>query len=48
LKDPGMFSRFHISQYSGTIEWENGADLAPEYLESLLPGSTLTARPPLS
>lgn len=33
LKDVEMFKRFKLSYY--TIEWENGADLAPEYLYSL-------------
>ncbi|MEI6876890.1 MAG: DUF2442 domain-containing protein [Spirochaetota bacterium] len=36
LRDPAFFARFRISPDSGTIAWENGTDLAPEYLESLL------------
>ena len=30
LKDVEYFRRFHIA--FNTIEWENGADFAPEYL----------------
>jgi len=30
LKDKGYFQRFSIK--FNTIEWENGADFAPEYL----------------
>ncbi len=33
LKDKEYFKKFHIS--ANTIEWENGADFAPEYLHSL-------------
>ncbi|MFI3279801.1 MAG: DUF2442 domain-containing protein [Rikenellaceae bacterium] len=33
LKDLDKFKKFSLSYY--TIEWENGADLAPEYLYSL-------------
>jgi hypothetical protein len=30
LKDKEYFKKFHIS--ANTVEWENGADFAPEYL----------------
>ena len=30
LRDEEYFKRFHIAY--NTIEWENGADFAPEYL----------------
>jgi hypothetical protein len=36
LHDPTVFARFHISPVSGALEWENGADIAPEALESIL------------
>lgn len=33
LKDKEYFQKFHIS--ANTVEWENGADFAPEFLYSL-------------
>jgi len=33
LKDKEYFKKFHIS--ANTVEWENGADFAPEFLRSL-------------
>lgn len=32
LKDPAVFRRFTVSPVLHTICWDNGADLAPEYL----------------
>jgi len=32
LKDIKLFKQFFISDILHTIAWENGADLAPEYL----------------
>ena len=32
LMDPTNFQRFELSPVLHTIQWENGADLAPEYL----------------
>jgi hypothetical protein len=32
LKDPGLFKRVTVSEETRTIEWPNGADLAPEFL----------------
>jgi len=32
LKDISVFKEFHISEISNTLEWDNGADIAPEYL----------------
>ena len=32
LKDKKHFSRFKVDRELGTIVWENGADIAPEYL----------------
>lgn len=32
LKDTAKFQRFEVSKVFHTIIWENGADLAPEYI----------------
>jgi hypothetical protein len=32
LKAPDIFRRFEVSPILHTIFWENGADIAPEYL----------------
>ena len=32
LRDPAIFQRFRLSPVFHTIQWENDADLAPEYL----------------
>jgi hypothetical protein len=32
LKNKNLFKNFNISEISNTIEWFNGADLAPEFL----------------
>jgi len=32
LRDPGFFSQVKVNPETGTIEWPNGADLAPEFL----------------
>ena len=32
LRDVSVFQRFQISEVLHTVQWENGADLAPEYL----------------
>lgn len=36
LKNVLYFKDFKISEISNTIEWKNGADLAPEYLYNLI------------
>ena len=36
LTDKRLFSRLRVDEELGTIVWENGADLAPEYLRGLL------------
>lgn len=33
LRNTDIFKKFHLSDWS--IEWENGVDLAPEYLYNL-------------
>jgi hypothetical protein len=32
LKDRSFFQKFHVDPELDTIVWENGADLAPEFL----------------
>lgn len=32
LKDPAYFSRLSVNRDTGTIEWPNRADFAPEFL----------------
>ena len=32
LRDPAFFARVAVNPETRTIEWPNGADLAPEYL----------------
>ena len=32
LRDPAFFSRVFVNEETGTIEWPNGADLAPTFL----------------
>ncbi len=32
LRDESKFRNFHVDRELGTIVWQNGADLAPEYL----------------
>jgi GNAT superfamily N-acetyltransferase len=36
LTDKRLFAKFRVDDELGTIVWENGADLAPDYLKSLL------------
>ena len=33
LKDPQFFQRVAVNPETGTIEWPNGADFAPEFLK---------------
>ena len=32
LRDPQVFARVVVNPDTGTIEWPNGADMAPEFL----------------
>jgi hypothetical protein len=32
LRDPAVFAQVRVNSETGTIEWPNGADLAPEFL----------------
>lgn len=36
LRDPDKFARFRVDPELETIVWENGADLAPEFLRERL------------
>lgn len=35
LRDPQVFRRVQVNAETGTIEWPNGADFAPEFLFGL-------------
>jgi hypothetical protein len=35
LRDPAFFAQVWLPEWSTTISWPNGADLAPEYLQSI-------------
>ena len=43
LKDPAAFKTAYQHPEFGTVTWENGADLAPEYLYELLQKQTKAA-----
>jgi hypothetical protein len=43
LKDLGLFSKVAFDPEMDTIVWPNGADLAPEYLHSLLKAQVAAA-----
>jgi hypothetical protein len=32
LRDPGYFRKVRLNPETGTVEWPNGADFAPEFL----------------
>jgi len=35
LRDPRLFQEVRVNPETGTIEWPNGADLAPEFLRKI-------------
>jgi hypothetical protein len=41
LKDTERFKQFGVSKVLHTLVWENGADLAPEYLRERLTNQTV-------
>jgi hypothetical protein len=41
LKDPTYFARVQVDPESGTIVWENGADLDPDVLYSVVTGQPI-------
>lgn len=43
LRDEALFMSAHQDAVMGTVVWENGADLAPEYLLELLRKQTRDA-----
>ncbi len=36
LHDPNYFARVRVNPDTGTIEWPNGADFAPEFLYEMV------------
>jgi hypothetical protein len=46
LRDVRAFRRFRVDPDLATIVWENGADLAPEYLRDRLRPERRGHRPP--
>ncbi len=40
LKEPSYFGTVRVDKDLGTIVWENGADLAPDYLYSIISQKT--------
>lgn len=35
LRDPALFARVAVNPETGTVEWPNGADFAPEFLYAM-------------
>jgi hypothetical protein len=46
LRDVAVFSRVRLSKEFGTIVWENGADVAPEWLRERLETKAKVAETP--
>ena len=45
LKDPALFKQVRINSTRTTVEWPNGADLAPEYLYEIGRDVESTSKP---
>ncbi len=48
LREQSRFAAVYVNEETGTIEWPNGADFAPEYLYAIsrpVEPSTVAARP---
>lgn len=43
LKDPAFFRSFQFQPQLGSIEWNNGADFAPEFLYQAVRGGQQTS-----
>ena len=41
LKDPSYFKTVRVDKDLGTIVWESGADIAPDYLYSIISHKTI-------
>ena len=44
LKQLNLFKKFKISEVMNTIEWENGADISPEFLYEKLIAPNISSR----
>jgi len=46
LRDPDLFGKVRVNPETGTIEWPNGADLAPDALYDRITRKSLTSPAP--
>ena len=44
LSDKRLFARFRVDKELGTVVWDNGADLAPEFLQQCLKPEPATGK----